>query len=318
MAAHGLNHLQQRIVAALQVDGRAPWRKIAEALGEPERTVARYGVDLLTSDRVAVAAVRHFEHQMILSCESAVGTARLGCEALAQRDDSTFSYLTTGSSDVIAEIGYQEDLSELLTVQLPATAGLRAFTAAPILKYFKTVRGWRTGALTEAEERTLLARSGPDRTEWKLPDARGPKDDEIIGALQEDGRASIEALARRTKMSETSVARRVEWLLGTGQVSIRALVEPALVGFAVEAMVWVQMPPRRVETLGQELSHWPEVRYAAAITGDYQLIVNFTVTTHAQLYALLAHPVWGEHVSHVRTDLVVEARKRGGRILAIR
>ncbi len=318
MAVHGLNPLQQRIVAALQVDGRAPWRKIAEALGEPERTVARYGAELLQSDRVVVAAVGHFEHQLILCCESTAGTARLSCEALAQRGDATFCYLMTGPSDVIAEIGYQENLSELLTLQLPATAGLRTFSAFPVLKYFKTVRGWRTGALTEAEEQTLLARSGPDRTEWTLPDTRGPKDDEIIGALREDGRVSIEALARHTKMSETSVARRVEWLLGTGQVSIRALVEPSLVGFAVEAMVWVRMPPRRVEALGQELSRWPEVRYAAAITGDYQLIVNLTVATHAQLYALLAHPVWGEQVTQLRTDLVIEARKRGGRILANR
>lgn len=318
MAPPELNHLQQRIVAALQVDGRAPWRKIAEALGEPERTVARYGVELLQSDRVVVAAVSHFEHQLILACESTAGTARLSCEALAQRGDVTFCYLTTGSSDVIAEIGYQEDLSELLTLQLPATAGLRAFTALPILKYFKTIRGWRTGALTRAEEETLLAPSGPDRTEWTLPDARGPKDDEIIGALHEDGRVSIEALARRVRMSETSVARRVEWLLASGQVSIRALVEPALVGFSVEALIWVQAPPRRVESLGQELARWPEVRYAAALTGDYQLLVNVTVASHAQLYAILAHPVWGEHVTHLRTDLIFDARKRGGRILATR
>ena len=318
MVAPGLNPLQQRIFAALQVDGRAPWRKIADALGEPERTVARHGAELLSSGRVVVAAVGHFERQMILACESTVGTARLSCEALAQRDDTTFCYLTTGSAEVVAEIGYRENLNELLTLQLPATAGLRGFTAFPVLKYFKTIRGWRTGALTAAEEDTLLARGGTDLTEWSLPETRGPKDDRIISALREDGRVSIEALARLTKMSETSVARRVEWLLGSGQFSIRALVDPALAGFEVEAMLWVQAHPQRVETLGQELARWPEVRYAAAITGDTQLLVNVTVTTHAQLYALLAHPVWSDRVTHVRTDLVVEGRKRGGRILATR
>ncbi|WP_125098232.1 Lrp/AsnC family transcriptional regulator [Leucobacter chromiireducens] len=316
MATPGLNHLQLRIVAALQVDGRASWRKIAEALGEPERTVARHGSDLLESGRVVVAAVTHYEHQMILACESTAGTALISSEALAQRADVTFCYLTTGRAEVVAEIGYHENLRELLTLQLPATAGLRSFAAFPVLKYFKTIRGWRSGALTAAEEQTLLARTGNDRTEWTIPESRGPKDGEILRALQEDGRVSIEALARRAKMSETSVARRIEWLLGSGQCSIRALVEPALVGYPVESMLWVQVPPHRVEALGHELGTWPEVRYAAAITGDYQLVLNLTATTHAELYALLAHPIWSSDVTHLRTDLIVEARKRGGRLLS--
>ena len=53
-----LSDLHLRIIAALQVDGRAPWSRIADALGEPERTVARYGVELLERGVVTVAAVR--------------------------------------------------------------------------------------------------------------------------------------------------------------------------------------------------------------------------------------------------------------------
>lgn len=315
MPTDGLNTLQQRIVAALQVDGRATWRKIADTLGEPERTVARYGAELLESGRVVVAAVSHFEHAMVIACKSAAGTARLNGEALAQRPDVIYSYLTTGSTDVVAEIGYRDNLSELLTLQLPATAGLQTFTAFPVLKYFRTIRGWRTGALTEAEEAALLTSAGADRTEWSIPDTRGPRDDEIIRALQEDGRVSFEALARRTKMSETSVTRRVEWLLGVGQFSIRALVDPALVGFAVEAIFWVRVPSHNVEALGRELSKWQEVRYAAAIAGESQLIINVTVGSHQQLYKLLSHSVWAEYSTCVATDLIIEARKRGGRLV---
>ncbi|MGO2141514.1 MAG: Lrp/AsnC family transcriptional regulator [Leucobacter sp.] len=313
MPADALSDLQRRIIAALQVDGRAPWRKIADALGEPERTVARYGNDLIESGRVVIAAVDHSEHSMILACKSAPGTSRLSGEALAQRDDVTFSYLTTGTADVVAEIGYRDNLGELLATRLPATAGVQSLTAMPILRYFKTIRGWRTGALTEAEEEALVARTGPDRTEWSLPESRGPKDDEIIGQLKADGRVSIEALARRAKMSETSVTRRVEWLLSSGQFSIRALVDPALVGFDIEAILWVRVASYRVEALGNELRRWPEVRYAAAIAGESQLIVNVTAASHHELYQLLAHSTWEEHGALVSSDLIVEARKRGGR-----
>lgn len=314
MPGQGLNQLQLRIIAALQVDGRAPWSKISEAIGEPERTVARHGTDLLERGHVTIAALNNYPHQLILACESAAGAARLSCEALARREDVSYCYLTTGVSEIVAELGYRENLSELLTLQIPATTGLQNFTAFPVLKYFKTVRGWRTGALTPGEALKLLPYSGTDLTEWTLPESRGNTDDEIVRALQEDGRATLEAIARRVNLSQASVARRLEWLLKSGQISIRALVEPLLVGFATEAMLWVQVPPYHVETLGQELSLWPEVRYAAAIAGSYQLLVNLTATTPARLYALLSHPVWSDQVSHVRTDLVVHARKRGGRM----
>lgn len=54
-----LGELEQRIVMALQVDGRATWRKIAKVLDEPERTVARHGAALLEDGKVNIAAIRH-------------------------------------------------------------------------------------------------------------------------------------------------------------------------------------------------------------------------------------------------------------------
>ena len=317
MSGQAFTELQRRIAAALQVDGRASWRRIADALGEPERTVARHGTDLLASGAVAVAGMNHAENQMILACESVLGAAQLVSEALARRDDVVYSYRTTGELNIVAELGYAENLDELLTLQLPATPGLRRLEAFPVLRYFKTIRGWRCGALTPAQEETLAAGGGADRTEWSLPETRGANDALLLQALREDGRTSIETLARLVKMSETSVARRIDWLLSSGQLSIRALVEPADVGYPVEAMLWVQAPPQRVEPLGRALQLWPEVRYAAAVAGKFQMIVNVTAISHAQLYTMLSHPVWAEHHTVVHTDLVYAARKRGGRVLSV-
>jgi hypothetical protein len=41
-----LDPRERRIVVALQLDGRSSWRRIAEVLDEPERTVARRGGEL--------------------------------------------------------------------------------------------------------------------------------------------------------------------------------------------------------------------------------------------------------------------------------
>jgi DNA-binding Lrp family transcriptional regulator len=50
-----LDELDRRIVGALQIDGRASWRRIAEVLGEPERTIARRGSALASGFRVVGA-----------------------------------------------------------------------------------------------------------------------------------------------------------------------------------------------------------------------------------------------------------------------
>ena len=308
-----LSDLHLRIIAALQVDGRAPWSRIAEALGEPERTVARYGVELLESGTVTVAAVRTFANRVIVACECMPGAARLAAQSLSQRDGVTYSYLTTGTSGVVTEVGYSGDLSDLLTLEVPAVPGITRFSAFPVLRYFRTVRGWRVGALSVTEERGIAPPDGADDLEaaTSASASQGSHDDDIIACIEEDGRASIESISRRAQVSATSVARRLDWLVSSGRISIRSLVEPSAVGLPVEAMLWVESPPERVEPLGSWLRDRPEVRYAAAIAGDAQLLVNVTVASHAQLYGFLAHEMW-KGVGRVRTDLVVEARKRGG------
>ncbi|MGO2052241.1 ArsR family transcriptional regulator [Glutamicibacter sp. BW80] len=317
MAQHEVfNELERRIVIAMQIDGRATWRKIARVLHEPERTVARYGQALLESGRVSVAAIAHRSGSLVASFTCAPGTVRVACEALAQRPDTSFSYMVTGQSDAVTELHYDGDLAEILTMQLPATPGVNSLAVYPILKYFKTIRAWRAEPVSEAQERALTPATGGELTEWNPAPGLTENDSMIIEVLRKDGRASIDAISRQVKMSESSVSRRVDWLLRGEQISIRTLVEPALLGFPVEALLWVQTSPHSVEALGQRLRLLPEVRYAAAVAGDAQLIVDVTVRTQKDLYRFISDTEWGEMVQ-IKTAMVLSARKRGGRLFAV-
>ncbi|MFP3463138.1 Lrp/AsnC family transcriptional regulator [Arthrobacter globiformis] len=93
-----LDSLERQIVAALQLDPRCPWRKIAAVLGEPERTVARRGAQLLESGAVAVAAVRPHPASMLVEMRCTPGTARAAAQSLAQRPDTTFVYTVTATA----------------------------------------------------------------------------------------------------------------------------------------------------------------------------------------------------------------------------
>lgn len=135
-----LGEVERRIVVALQVDGRATWRKIAKVIGEPERTVAHYGSALLDEGKVKVAAIAHRKAAVIASLKCAPGTIPVAIEAISQRSDTSFTYMVTGESDVVSELHYDGGLEDILTLQLPATPGLSSIQSYPILKYFKTVR----------------------------------------------------------------------------------------------------------------------------------------------------------------------------------
>nr|WP_244962900.1 AsnC family transcriptional regulator [Cryobacterium roopkundense] len=308
--------MERRIVAALQLDGRSPWRRIAEVLNEPERTVARRGTELLDAKLVQVAALRPQATSVILRVQSAPGTTRAAANALAQRRDSTFAYTMTGGVDCVAEIlTRRERMPALLTDEVPGTVGLVRAVSYPVLRYFRTIRGWQPDLLTHVEASALSA--GVTNDTWTLqpPLRLSTVDNEIVGALCRDGRVSCERLARLAGVSNATARRRTDWLLQNNHVYIRAVVEPASVGLPVEAFLWIRSEPHKVEAVGRELAASPLVRYAAAVAGDYQIVANVTAKDSAALYACVTSAPWVAHTKSIDISLLLGAFKRGGRVL---
>lgn len=312
-----LDELDQRIAAALQVDGRASWRKIAAVLGEPERSVARRGNDLLSTGAVVVVGMVTHAESAVLRIRSAPGMARMTTEALAQRSDCNFSYMATGRADCVAELMFDHGmLSQILGTEVPAIAGVQSAHSYPVLRYFRTIRGWRTGALTAAEMGALASEYAADHTGFPRREESGPQDQRIAAVLAENGRASFDEIARRAGTSETTASRRTDWLLRNGRVQVRALVEPALVGLPVEALLWIRAEPHSVEAIGRELAGLREVRYAAALAGDFHLVANVTVPDTNALYRLTTGTAWAARAASVETSLLLHARKRGGHLMS--
>ncbi|WP_028659315.1 Lrp/AsnC family transcriptional regulator [Nocardioides insulae] len=316
MTAVILDDLDRRIVCALQVDGRAPWRKIARVLGESERTVVRRGGDLLAQGTVRVAALRMQPQQALLRLQCTPGGAPLAAEALAGRSEVTFCYLMSGSADVVAEFGMGADeFASALISKLPATPGLVRLVSYPVLRYFRTIRGWRAGGLSPQQVAALSTPLTVDVVPGQVPPL-APRDADLVEVLAEDGRAPLELLARRAGVSEATAARRVEMLLRSHQIQIRALVEPAGLGLPVEAMLWITAPPDHIADIGQALIAHPEVRYAAAVAGPHQIVADITVTDVDSVHRFITGGGWTRDVTAVDIGLVLDARKRGGRILS--
>ena len=303
-------------MAALQLDGRTSWRRIAEVLDEPERTVARRGCELLEAKLVQVAALRPQSTSLILRVQSAPGTTRTTARALAQRADTTFAYTMTGGADCVAEILTEaERLPALLTEEIPGTVGLVRAVSYPVLRYFRTIRGWQPELLTDTEASALSVGVTTDNWSMEAPQHLSTIDNDIIEALSNDGRVSFERLARLAGVSHATARRRTEWLLANNHVYIRAVVEPESVGLPVEAFLWIRADPANVEAIGHELAASPLVRYAAAVAGDYQIVANVTVADTAALYSTVTAAPWVANAASIDVTLLLQAFKRGGREL---
>ncbi|NBE51828.1 AsnC family transcriptional regulator [Streptomyces sp. YC537] len=308
-----MDGLDQRIVAALQIDGRASWRRISAALGEPERKVARRGLRLLESGDVAVRGLVMRGETVILRMTCRPGTVRDAAVAAARRADCIFSYALAGPVDCVAELQCPPGrLAPLMLDEVPALPGLVSQSVSPVLRYFRTVHEWSPGILDAGEVEALGGPSGtlgePGPAEIEV----GPEELAILGALAEDGRRTYEELAAAAGVSVATARRRVETLTKEGVVSIRAAVEPALLGLPVEALLWIKVRPDEVEKAGRLLVESPLVRYAAVVMGEHQLLVDVTQPSKAALHEFLTASPWVRHVEAVQSHLVVESFKRSG------
>lgn len=308
--------LDLAVATALQVDPRASWRRIATVLGAPERTVARHGAALLESGTVQVAGMPARAETALLSVRCAPGTGRVAVEALAQRADTTFAYAVTGGSDAVAELLFEAGrMTPVLMQEIPTVVGLTHVHTYPVLRYFRTIRHWTSGALAPEQVAALRTTDGPELAAMGHTEPLTGVDEALLNALVADGRATVEALARAADVSESTAARRLSALLSSARVQVRALVEPARVGLPVEATLWISAAPDAVDRLGALLAEDPRVRYAAAVAGDHQVVADVTCRTSTELYEMITGAPWVAHAAAVETSLVLHARKRGGRFM---
>lgn len=308
--------LERRIAAALQANGRATWRAVAHVLAEPERTVTRHGTAMLAARRVVVTALRSRASAALLRLACAPGRAPAAAAALAERGDVTFSSLVTGGADCVVELSgdaasLESALAGAAAVGLDATS-TRAY---PVLRYFRTVRGWRLAPLSAESERELTRGQPADPPPLGAGPALSVVDERVVEALVEDGRASFEAIARRAGISESTARRRTEWLFRGNRLQVRGLVEPRDFGLTAEAILWISCPPGRVEAVGRALAAQQAVRYAAAVAGDCQLVAGVAVAHDEALYRFVTESPWVHEVDRVETSLVLSALKRGGRLV---
>lgn len=308
---------------ALQADPRASWRELGAATGIAERTVARRIKRLMDADALRVIA----EADPLATGRGVVLHAWVRCrsgrvpdvaEALAQLGITQLVVTLAGTADLMAELTLEDaaDMPDVVTRVLPSIDGVEHVEARLVLRPFRRAGQWRiqadAGAPQDAQEPSLAP-----------PAALTDAEQRIVAHLMRDGRASLAELAGHADVSEPTAHRLLQHLVDRRALSFRVEVEPALVGFPVEAVISVQVRPQAVDALAAHLALDPNTRCLFGTSGASQLFWHvlcrdslhlWDVVTRrlGELDGVLASEVGVVMRAYKRCGIVREGARLGG------
>jgi Lrp/AsnC family transcriptional regulator for asnA, asnC and gidA len=97
-------------------------------------------------------------------------------------------------------------------------------------------------------------------------------DEKLIGTLRDNARQSSEKVAKRLKVSPTTVRRRMKKLTRSGAVMITTMIDPVKIGILVQTVIGVDVELGNIESVTDILVKMPEVKWISTTTGRFDLL----------------------------------------------
>ncbi|WP_433378418.1 Lrp/AsnC family transcriptional regulator [Actinoplanes sp. CA-142083] len=312
-----MDDLDRKLLQALQLDGRAPFSRLASVLGVSDQTVARRFRRLETEVGLRVlgmpdeSRLGRSNWQVRLLCTP--GEAGAIADALAARPDMTYVALLSGGAEVVGVLKPRStrDRDELLLGQLRDFPGVVGVTAYNLLhRFFGGRLGWlrKIDALTPAEEVALRPPIPAEPGNRVTLDAA---DEALLAALAEDGRAPLAALQKASGQSEEVVRRRLERLQGGGVLYFDVQYSPELMGLHAGAMLWMSVAPPALSVVGAALAGHREIEFVAATTGPANIVAAVRCRDDEELFVYLNDKIGAlEQVHRIETGFMLRQIKR--------
>lgn len=309
--------LDRQIIAALQVNARASFPTIAAALDEQERTVARRAQRLLDTGAVhLIAFVDELKtglgQPVSLRIMVRPGATDAVAQALCARPDTRTVMAVTGDADICCELVATDKstLHRVLNRDLPAITGIEHTRTYAVLHHVKPTSAWRLPVLTSAQTRMLRGSRVRLRDEVRLE--LSSEDLELLEALHGNARCSYVELGNQLGVTATTARRRLNRLLASGVVSLRASVEPELLGLQVEADVWLRIRPDAVAKTAHRLARRAEVTYCGVVAGTYGLELLLALPDIDRLHTFITDVIAAQpEVLDSEPTLITRTYKRG-------
>lgn len=296
MDSSTVDDLDRAVIAALQLNGRAPWHQIAAHVQAEPRTVMRRAARLEEAGLVRVIGVVD-----VLRCGLGVpalvrytcrpGAAEDVAHRLTARPQTRFVTVVAGRADCVAEtvVSDYRELGRSLAPDPEDAADVLETESLPVMHTFTSAHDWNPGVLTEEAVRELRTDATgrqpfEDRFWEQAAETLDDTDLAVVRVLAASGRAPYKEIAQQAGCSERTAARRVESLVERGCLRFRTLAEPEVLGYGVEFMLWLSVDPARLEEAGTTLATHPATKYLSATTGRFNLVGQIALRHHGELY----------------------------------
>jgi DNA-binding Lrp family transcriptional regulator len=299
----GLDIQDQRVVQALQIDGRAPFSRIGEVLGVSDQTVARRYGRLRSSGLLRVLGlldplrVGLTPWMVRVRCTpDAVGS--IG-DALVRREETRWVNLMSGGTEIsfLAQPSAPGQDDALLLQKLPRTPRVVQMTAHAMLHVFfgqELSPVSRLGPLTPEQIAALTPADAPPSR--AVEEAAGDlsfdaEDRRLLELLAVDGRTPAAELAAAVGWSATTVRRRLAELRSAGTLYYDLDLDEGALRWQFRAGLWLEVEPARVDEVGTALADHPQVAFVCATTGTANVYAAINCAGPAAFYRYLTGPV---------------------------
>lgn len=290
-----LDDVDLRLAHALQVDGRAPFSRIAAVLGVSDQTVSRRYARLRSNGALRVVGLTDpdvtGDQQWYVRVKATPAAAQAIGKALANRHDTSWVMLVGGGTEVVCtvRVAAAEPGDDLLLSALPRTSSVLAVEAFRRLHQFfggqqgaiEKLHPLRPAQVAALLDGRVVAPAGGAPAKVDALDGR------ILAELAIDGRCAVDRLVNVTAEPAGTVRRRLESLRNRGVLYFDVELENRSLATGVEAVLWLKVEPAALHEVGTALGAHREVAFAAACTGPFALLAYVSSPDPESLYAYL-------------------------------
>lgn len=307
-----LDEVDRGLLHALQLDGRIPFARVADVLAVSETTVARRYKRLRSVASLRVVGVVNG----VLFGRTA-WTLRLRCtpdvalplaRALAKRSDVSWVHVMSGGAEISCHAQLPPGEESVLLEKLPRASRVLGVSAHSVLHAFTLPPDWSGLRWLSDDEVERLRPEEPRMARVEVDGA----DRTLLELLAVDGRTPYAELAARTRLSESTVRRRLDLLRHNGVVSYQVDIPVALLGYGAQARLWLTVPPHALTDVGRRLAEHEETSFVAATTGPTNLVAVVACRDSGGLYRYLTESVGPlREITSLETAVLMRTVKQG-------
>lgn len=133
----------------------------------------------------------------------------------------------------------------------------------------------------------------------------------ILQILEEDSSVPYTEIARRLKLNESTVRKRVAALKQMGIIrKFTVIIEPTRIGLNTVAIIGIDVDPPKLLETAQKLCEIPETKYVATSTGDHMIMTEIWTKDGKELSKIISEKIGTiEGVKKICPSIILEKLK---------